>query len=261
MRSNPVGSPRNSVFRSGLAGVLAILLFIQSLPTGAATILFEAVDLADTTPGEDLWQYSFAPSDFTFAANQGFTIFFDLELFTKLQSPPTFVNADWDLLTVQPDLTLSSNGFYDAMALTANPSLVDLFTVTFVWLGIGVPGAQFFTIYDVDFTTLQEGFTFSPDSDGDGPSDSQELLAGTNRLNPASVFRITEIARTGSGVEVRFPTVLGKNYRVEYHDDLSASQWSILAPSVVGDGGTITIIDTDTNGVAQRFYRAAVIPD
>ena len=259
MPSNHRGFPR-SVIKPGLAGAFAVFVFTLSPPGRAATMLFEATNLADTTPGEDLWQFTYRPVDFSFTANQGFTIFFDLTLFTKLQSPPTFVNADWDLLSVQPDPSLSSNGFYDAMALHTNPSLADPFTVTFVWLRTGVPGAQSFMIYDTDFSTLQQGLTFSPDSDGDGASDSEELLAGTNPLNPASVFRITAIARSVSGVEVRFPTVLGKNYRVEYTDHLSANQWSVLVTSVGGTGGTIAIINTATLGVAQRFYRAAIIP-
>ena len=135
MLSNHRGFPR-SVFKSGLAGLLAVFLFTLSPPGRGASVVstpggigaeyvapapaievtfrFAVVDLADTTPGQDLWEYSYEVSSLTLTAGQGFTIFFDLNLFTLLQSPPPFVNADWDLLSVQPDLALASNGFFDA---------------------------------------------------------------------------------------------------------------------------------------------------
>ena len=71
------------------------------------------------------------------------------------------MNADFDLLTVQPDLALASNGFYDALALRNNPSLADLFKVRFVWLGTGTSGSQPFTVYNADFSTQSQGQTTS----------------------------------------------------------------------------------------------------
>ena len=156
----PVGS-RATVRNSGLAGVLAVLLFFFTLapPGRAATVIFTATDVVDVTPGQDLWEYSYRVSDVTFTANQGFTIFFDRTLYSQLQNPPTFVNADFDLLVVQPDLALMSNGFYDALALRNAPSLADPFRVKFVWLGPGTPGSQPFTIYNTDFSTISQGQT------------------------------------------------------------------------------------------------------
>ena len=106
-----------------------------------------------------MWEYRYTVSGLALTANQGFTIFFDLNLYTLLQNPPPFVNADWDPITVQPDLALNSNGFYDALALRNNPSLVDPFKVRFVWLGTGTPGAQPYTVHDTDFSTISQGQT------------------------------------------------------------------------------------------------------
>ena len=125
----------------------------------AAAIGYTATDLADTTAGEDLWLYQYHVSGFTFGSGEGFTITFDRSLFTKLQSPPPLVNADWNVLTLQPDLALSSNGLYDALALRAAPSLANDFRVTAVWLGAGTPAAQPFTIYNASFTTIAQGQT------------------------------------------------------------------------------------------------------
>ena len=176
MLSNHRGFPR-AVFQPGLAGLLAVFLFLFSPPGRAASIVstaggigakyippppgiavtfrFEVVDLADTTPGQDLWECSYQLSGLTLTAGQGFTIFFDVNFYKLLQSPPPFVNADFDLLTVQPDLALNSNGFYDAQALRNNPSFADPFKLRFVWLGTGgaTPGAQPYTVYNADFST------------------------------------------------------------------------------------------------------------
>ena len=73
------------------------------------------------------------------------------------------MNADFDLLTVQPDFNLSSNGFYDAQALRNNPSFADPFKLRFVRLGTGgaTPGAQPYTVYNTDFSTQSLGQTTS----------------------------------------------------------------------------------------------------
>ena len=122
-------------------------------------IIYNATDLADTTPGEDLWRYSYGVSGVAFFADQGFNVSFDRNLCTKLESPPPPVNADWDPLTIQPDLALDSDGFYDAQATRDNPSLANPFTLKFVWLGTGTPAAQPFTIYNADFSTREQGVT------------------------------------------------------------------------------------------------------
>ncbi len=180
MLSQHRGFPR-SAFPSGLAGLLAVFLFMFSPPgrgaavvstpggIGAAyvppppgiavTFRFEVVDLADTTPGQDLWEYSYQVTGLTLTAGQGFSIFFDLNLYTLLQNPPPFVNTDFDLLVAQPDLALHSNGFYDAQALVNNPSFADPFKLRFVWLGTRTPGSQPYTVYNADFSTQSQGQT------------------------------------------------------------------------------------------------------
>ena len=182
MLSNHRGFPR-SAFQPGLAGLIAVFLFTFAPPgRGAAVVTipggigagyvapapainvafrFAVVDLADTTPGQDLWEYSYQVSGLTLTAGQGFTIFFDFNLYTLLQSPPPFVNADFDLLVAQPDLALHSNGFYDAQALRASPSFADPFKLRFVWLGTAgsTPGAQPYTVYNADFSTQSQGQT------------------------------------------------------------------------------------------------------
>jgi hypothetical protein len=146
--------------------VLAPLLWIGLMsftgPSHALTIQFMATDLTNTTPGEDLWRYDYRVSNGTFLKDQGFFIEFDYNTYSNLQDPPPAVNGDWDVLVTQPDLALTDNGLYDALALADGPSLNDLFSLTFVWGGgATAPGSQPYTIYDASLTTIQTGNTIA----------------------------------------------------------------------------------------------------
>ncbi len=129
--------------------VVAVLI-IATTNSYATTISYEVTDLIDSTSGEDLWQYSYTVSDYTFNENYGFTIFFDYSLYSGLEIPPPYVNANWDPIVWQPDADLTSDGAYDALALVDGASLMAPFIVSFVWLGTDTPGSQPFDIYYLD---------------------------------------------------------------------------------------------------------------
>ncbi len=139
------------------------LILAYCIATGAAVgqpaIRYEASNLSDLTPGEDLWRYTYTITEFTFQTNQGFSIFFDHSLYAELENPPPFVNADWSVITVQPDILLRQAGFYDGQALRSDPSLANRFTTSFVWLGQGEPGSQPFVLYNSDFSDRFSGAT------------------------------------------------------------------------------------------------------
>ena len=138
-----------------LSIIVAGLLTLGNAVLANATVInYSATDLTDVNIGEDLWQYSYTVSDNAFAADTGFTIYFDLGLYDFLDPVPAAPNGDWDVLTWNPDLLLPGDGAYDAYALFDNASLADMFNVSFVWLGgTSGPGSQFFEVYD--------GFTWS----------------------------------------------------------------------------------------------------
>ena len=108
----------------------------------------------NAAPGQDLWEYRYTVSGFTYPQDFGFTVFFAQDRYSDLEDPPPPVNADWDVLTLQPIPAIPADVAYDALALVANPSLADLFTVSFVWLGPAgtQPGAQPFEVYELDLT-------------------------------------------------------------------------------------------------------------
>lgn len=139
--------------------LLFVVLSIMSV--GAATISYNATDIADVNSGEDLWEYSYFLSDHIFAADTGFTIYFDFGLYDLLDPYPKAPNADWDSITWNPDTSLPDDGAYDSYALIDDASLSDLFTVSFVWLGgESGPGSQFYELYDgLSWDVIEDGYT------------------------------------------------------------------------------------------------------
>ena len=149
--------PISLLIRSLLSVVLAATFLTHVRAQGF--IQFQAIDLADTTVGQDLWQFQYSLGGFDFQAGQGFSIFFDPQLYTNLQNPQPDPSSIWSCIVVQPDVILQQPGFFDSQALVNSPSLADIFQVDCVWLGQGTPGPQFFSIYDVNFSTISGGST------------------------------------------------------------------------------------------------------
>lgn len=160
-----------------LSIIVAGLLTLGTAVLANATVInYTATDLTDINTGEDLWQYSYTVSDNAFAADTGFTIYFDIGLYDFLDPAPTAPNGEWGVLTWNPDPLLPGDGAYDAYALFDNASLADMFTVSFVWLGgTSGPGSQFFEVY-------YDGPTWSVLEDGSTtpvPEPATMLLFGT----------------------------------------------------------------------------------
>jgi hypothetical protein len=156
-------------------------------PAAAVTITFQTTDLADATAGEDLWSYTYFVDDFGHGVDVAFETLFAVDRYQALQDPPPAVNADWSLLTLQPDPGIPDPGRYSALALVSEPSLVDPFTLTFVWLGgAGTqPGSQPFEIVQFDalgnfVATLEVGQTrpAGPTQSVPGPGTLTLLLTG-----------------------------------------------------------------------------------
>ncbi len=101
------------------------------------------------------------------------------------------------------------------------------------------------------------------DPDGDGRSNLQEYLAGTNPTNSASAFRIISIARQGSDIRVTWTTG-GGSTNVLQSAPVMGGSYSNVSPNIMtaGNGDAVTNyvdIGGATNG-PSRYYRVRLVP-
>jgi hypothetical protein len=102
------------------------------------------------------------------------------------------------------------------------------------------------------------------DPDADGVSNLAEFRAGTHPLQAASFLHLMPVQtlQLGPGeaplLLLRWPTVAGKHYVVEWSDSLLGGTWTALGESVVGDGLEAETADLFV-AERQRFYRVRVV--
>jgi hypothetical protein len=96
----------------------------------------------------------------------------------------------------------------------------------------------------------------SDDPDGDGMNNLAEFLAGTQPLNTASVFKITQARLSGADVLVNCLTVTNRVYQLQRADTLgNGVAWSNTGSQLSGTPGVLVLTDSGgaTNG--PHFYR------
>jgi hypothetical protein len=103
----------------------------------------------------------------------------------------------------------------------------------------------------------------NPDTDADGASDGTEAAAGTDPLDASSTFKMSEISKNPANgeVTVSWSSVPGKTYKLESTESLDPASWQDVAgaESVASQGAT-TSTAVGSPGDVRRFYRAVVVP-
>jgi len=94
------------------------------------------------------------------------------------------------------------------------------------------------------------------DTDGDGMSDYNEIVAGTNPQDANSILRITELAN-GHQLVV-WDSVAGRNYEVLATTNPS-SPMQIISPVIPANGDSSFYFDTAPDPT-NKFYRVKVVP-
>jgi len=98
------------------------------------------------------------------------------------------------------------------------------------------------------------------DADGDGLSNGQEYLTGTDPTNFNSVLalQVSPVTGASNAVSLTWPAVPGKTYQVQYKNDLNASNWTNYSGriSLISRQGVIAVPASQ----ATRFFRAVCVP-
>jgi hypothetical protein len=69
-----------------------------------------------------------------------------------------------------------------------------------------------------------------------------------------------ELLRSGADIIVRFPSVLGRQYRVERASTPNSGTWLSLADAIPGTGNAVQVMHQNGIAAGQQFYRVTVLP-
>jgi hypothetical protein len=98
----------------------------------------------------------------------------------------------------------------------------------------------------------------SADPDGDGWTNTQEFISGTNPNNSSSLLRISQMQTSGNNMNLSFPTVSSRTYRLERSDTLLGGSWITVQDNIPGTGSPVQVTDPNIANQEKRFYRIVV---
>ncbi len=101
-----------------------------------------------------------------------------------------------------------------------------------------------------------QGLDPQADTDGDGMTNLQESIAGTNPFSATSRFSVTRVdpVTGGGGVTLHWPSMAGKVYHVYASGNLK--NWNPTGSDIPGTGSELQVTLTPNN--SPKFYRVQV---
>lgn len=103
--------------------------------------------------------------------------------------------------------------------------------------------------------------TGTADFDGDGMSDLNEHLAGTDPLDAQSLLKVALLKEGGGNYSIEWPSVPGRRYLLQYKDDLNHPVWTNLFDPFVAASTLVSRQDASGSPAGIRFYRLLVVTE
>jgi hypothetical protein len=96
------------------------------------------------------------------------------------------------------------------------------------------------------------------DADGDGRTNYDEFLQGTDPLSGNSLSILRSFApAAGGGFTITWDSVVGRTYTVEWSEGLDAPEWQRVEPPMAGTGAPLSYTHP-AGGGPRQFFRIAV---
>lgn len=95
------------------------------------------------------------------------------------------------------------------------------------------------------------------DPDGDGMTNEQEFISGTDPRDPQSVLRIqhVELSSPGTGITLEFVAAARRTYSIQYKTSLTGGTWTKLT-DIVAEASNRTVEISDPGAPSSgRYYR------
>ncbi len=113
----------------------------------------------------------------------------------------------------------------------------------------------------ITFTRPSSGPPADLDTDGDGFTDVKEILAGTDPNDATDYFHVSSAEYGATSNTVRFLTVVGRTYTIQYSQTLLTADWQNVGTYTEASAPVLhAFVDEGParTGAARGFYRVVV---